>query len=676
MPEMSDHELLALISTAEQDSVIYNGEFSAVNERLLEDYLCEPYGDEVEDQSQAISSDVQDVVESDMPSLARIFLGSSQPVVFTSNTDSPKELAEVDEKNSYINWLIMDQPDSYQTLFSWLKDASIQKNGVVKYFMEEVEESKERQYANVDEFELDAIMQSLNGENVRSVDIASRTESNKDGRFDISFKVEMMVKKLCIINVPTEQFLISKSASTLDNAELVGDRVTKTRGTLLAEGFDRDLINSLPSSSTNTDSRIGVVRNKDTGTDLEADNSINNWASEEVEIRDLYVRIDFDGDGIAERRHIMKSGNQIIINEPFDHVPYASLSGVIMPHKVIGRSRGELTQQTQRVKTVMMRQALDNMYMVNHPRNVVHPDVNIDDMLHVRPNGLVRLKKNPSTLPQGAVFPLVTPYTGDKTLQMIQYMDQQRAQSTGTLQASQGLDADAIAKETATRFAGNREDAQAKIELVARGMAETGFRKLYEGVAWVVTQFQDTATEIRVLGKQLSINPSGWKHNNRIVSKVGLGNGQQQVANAQGLYGIQQQLQAVGSPLVDQVKVYNSLSEVVKGLGFKKVDEFFNNPEQPEELLRAENEILKRQVEQLTQQSQDNPLAEAEKVRAEALLLTAQGKAGIEAAKIQENARQFDDSLDFDKSKQNQDIAFDLTKLEVDSNKDIPGSAI
>ncbi|MCP3672832.1 MAG: hypothetical protein GY814_20900, partial [Gammaproteobacteria bacterium] len=218
----------------------------------------------------------------------------------------------------------------------------------------------------------------------------------------------------------------------------------------------------------------------------------------------------------------------------------------------------------------------------------------------------------------------------------MQYLDALRAQSTGINSASQGLDAEAIANESATRFQGTREDSKAKIELVARTFSETGFRKLYEGVAWMVSMFQDTESEIKVLGKQLTVNPKNWKYDHHVVSKIGhsAGDNEKMIASMQGILGIQQQLAVSGSPLVDQVKFYNVLEEITKGLGFKQTDKFFNNPEQPEQLLQAENEILKKLVEQLQQQAQENPLAEAEQVRAQAVLIQAQGKAQIEAAKI------------------------------------------
>ena len=678
---MTESELLSLVSNAESSAVIYNGEFSRINERLLKDYLQEPYGDEVADQSQVISSDVQDVVESDMPSLARVFLGSTQPVAFEANTANEAENIEIDEKNTYVNHLIMNQPWSYQTLFSWMKDATIQKNGVVKYFMEDSRKTEEVGYSGVNENELNQIIIDLQRDDVQKVEIASQL-GNEDQSFDITFKVTRGKQEFKIVGVPSEQFLISRNAKSIEDAELVGDTsCNKTRGQLLSEGFKRSLIDQLPriSSDRNNKSTLKNIRNKDTGnTNDIAD--INDWANELVELTDLYVRIDWDGDGIAERRHILKSGNVILVNEAFDHEPYATLSGLIMPHKAIGRSRGELTQQTQRVKTVLMRQTLDNIYSVNHPRNVVHPDVNLDDMSKIRMNGIVRMKTKTNIIPQQAVLPLVVPSLAPQTLQVIQYMDSVRAQSTGTYMASQGLDADAIAKETATRFTGVAEKGDEKIELVARTMAETGWRKLYEGVAWMVAHFQDSESEIMVLGKPLTVDPTKWRYNHNVTSKVGLGAGNQEklVGAIQGILGIQQQMKMQGSQMVDESKMYHSLSEIVNGLGFKQVDKFFNNPERPEQLIQAENELLKAQLQQLQlamEQSQ-NPLAQAEQIRAEAKLIEAKGKGGIEVAKLQENQRQFNIKTAQDANQNQKKTAIELTKLEIDSGQNVEGALL
>jgi len=532
------------------------------------------------------------------------------------------------------------------------------------------------------------IIESLKGSKVDKVKVeVSEQEEvevmgatpNDAATFDIKFRVTTEKQKVCIINVPPELFLITRNARSLDDAELVGDRVRKTRGELLSEGFDRELIEQLSTvdEEDNRNSNLDTIRNQDQG-GSNYDNTINNWASETVEISDLYVKVDFDGDGIAERRHVMLSGNKVLVNEYFNHVPYASLSAILMPHKAIGRSRAEITYPYQLQKTALQRGINDNIYMVNNPRNVVHPDVDLDDMLTVRTNGIIRLEEDTQILPGNAVFPLAIPYIGEQALQVIQYVDSTRAQATGSLMANQGLEADKLNQETATRFNGVKDSSDAKIELIARNYGETGFRKLYEGIAWLVSRYQNTETEFRVLGKALTVNPKAWKYSHYVQSNVGLGAGdnEKSLETLQGIYGIQQSLIQQGSTLADEQDIYNTLSRIVEGAGFPRVSEFFNDPEENTETLKAENEILNKMVVQLQEQAaaMQNPLAEAEQIKQEAFLVKAQSDAQIKVAQLQSDNEQFQAKLVADSKKASEDLALKLTELELKAGQDLNGA--
>ena len=687
---MTEPELVALLSQAEDDAATYNGEFSTENTKYLAAYLGNKTGEfsAIPNQSSVVSTDIADVVEADMPSLARIFLGSGDVVTFTPNTESEAEIQEAKEKTKYVNWIVRSQPESFSIIHNWLKDAEIQKNGVVKYFIEEQKDVEVVEYEGVDAEEVQAIIESLKGSKVDKVKVeVSEQEEvevmgatpNDAATFDIKFRVTTEKQKVCIINVPPELFLITRNARSLDDAELVGDRVRKTRGELLSEGFDRELIEQLSTidEEDHRNSNLNTIRNEDQG-GANFDTNINNWASETVEISDLYVKIDFDGDGIAERRHVMLSGNKVLVNEYFNHVPYASLSAVLMPHKAIGRSRAEITYPYQLQKTALQRGINDNIYMVNNPRNVVHPDVDLDDMLTVRTNGIIRLEEDTQILPGNAVFPLSIPYIGQQALQVIQYVDSTRAQTTGSLMANQGLEADKLNQETATRFNGVKDSSDAKIELIARNYGETGFRKLYEGIAWLVSRYQNSETEFRVLGKALTVNPKAWKYSHHVQSNVGLGAGdnEKSLETLQGIYGIQQSLIQQGSTLADEKDVYNTLARIIEGAGFPRVNEFFNDPEEDTETLKAENEILNKMVVQLQEQASamQNPLAEAEQIKQEAFLVKAQSDAQIKVAQLQSDNEQFQAKLMADTKKASEDLALKLTELELKAGQDLNGA--
>jgi len=696
--KMTESELIALLSQAEEDAATYNGEFSKENTKYLSAYLGEKTGEfsSIPNQSSVVSTDIADVIEADMPSLARIFLGSGDVVTFQPNTESEIEIQEAEEKTKYINWIVRSQPESFNIIHNWLKDAEIQKNGVVKYFIDEQKEVEVVEYEGVDAEEISQIIESLKGSKVDKVkvEVAEQEESEiigevppENATFNIKFRVTTERQKVCILNIPPESFLITRNANSIDDAELVGDKVRKTRGELLSEGFKRELIDQLSTvdEKDNRNSNIDAVRNRDQG-GANHDTTINDWASQNVEISDLYVKIDFDGDGIAERRHVMMSGNKVLVNEYFNHVPYASLSAILMPHKAIGRSRAEITYPYQLQKTALQRGMNDNIYMVNNPRNVVHPDVDLDDMLTVRTNGIIRMDEDTQVMPGNSVFPLSIPYIGQQALQVIQYVDSTRAQATGSLMANQGLDADKLNQETATRFTGVKDSSDAKIELIARNYGETGFRKLYEGIAWLVSRYQNTETEFRVLGKALTVNPKGWKYSHYVQSNVGLGAGdnEKSLEVLQGIYALQQSQIQQGSTLSDESKAYNTLGRMVEGAGFPRVNEFFNDPSEPNETLKAENEILNKMVVQLQeaqkmqadQITQLQALSEVEVIKAQSKAQADDKNAALGIAKLQEDARQFNITAGQKSAKQSEDVALDLTEKELKYNTDVPGSVV
>lgn len=645
MPHMNEMELLTIVGSMENDAVTNRDRFITENEELLRRYKGEPYGNEVPDRSSVVSNDVQDIVEADMPSLVRVFLGSGPVMKFIpANPGDEKQVAEAEEKTAYVDWLIRSQRDSFRTQHGFLKDIEIQKMGVLKYMFEETETTEEHEFKGIDELELDEIFASLEtGSGERKVEVTQHSPQEDSGKFDIKFKVTIKRQDIKIVGVPTESFLISQNSSDLDEAILVGDKVSKTRGQLVAEGFSKKQVSELPqvSSNPNDNSTMQHIRFEDEGGMSE--DSFRQWANELVEISDLYVKIDFDGDGIAERRHIQKSGNVVLVNEAFDHVPYAMASALLMPHKAIGMGRAEQVTKTAEVKTALTRQMLDNGYMVNNPKMGVNGEVNLDDMLSERIGGIIRSKG--ATNPGQNIFPVTVPFIGDKTLLLLQHMDQIKSSAVGNQLSSQGLNADQLGKETATRFKGVEEASMAKIELVSRVIAEVGYAKLYSGIAWMVTRFQDTEKEFNVLGKGLTSNPAKWRFDSELTSEVGLGAGDNDeiVENMTGLWQMHTQLKAEGSPLTDEVKRYNIAAKLTKALELKDVSRFFNDPNEPDQLLMAQNEQLNQMVLQLQEQLQavQNPLAEAEQIKQQAFLIKSQSDAQIKVAQLAEDQRQF-----------------------------------
>ena len=677
MANLKEDELLNLVSQMEVEAVNQQGTRNAENEEIERRYNGELYGNEVEGRSSVVSQDVKDIVESDMPGLVRTILGSGPVMQFKANNpNNEKEVTEAAEKTAYVDWIVRSQPKSFRVNYGFLKEVDKLKMGVLKYFFEETKVTEEKEFKNIDEIGLIEIIDDLQTKPFFSEYEVLNTEENEDGTFNIRFKVKTKKQEIKVIGVPGNNFLISPGATDEDDAKLVGDQSTKTRGQLLAEGYKKSIITSLPTISLNNCSTRSFSCNLDGDIDP-AD--FGEWAAQYVEISDLYVMVDYDQDGISERRHIVKSGNVILENEPFDHVPYAVASAILNPHEAIGEGRAEQVIKVAEVKSALLRQMLDNGYMASNPKLSINDNVNIDDALSDAIGGVVRFAGEGS--PTNNIGAIAIPFIGDKSLLLIQHMDQIKASSVGTQMASQGLNADQLTKETATRFEGVRDAAAAKLELVTRILVEVGFRKLYTGIAWLAAQYQDTEREFTVLGKALTANPERWRFDHQIDAEIGLGAGDndEAVTNLTGIWQIQSQLKAEGSPLVDDEKRFNTMNKMIRALEFKDTAQFFNDPSEPEQLLKAENEQLNGLVLQLQEQQelmvqqlqQSNQLADAAKVEQQTALLKEQNSNQLNMLKLGENARQFDVKTTQAGKHHSEDVAVDLTKIEVDSGQDV-----
>ena len=76
-----------------------------------------------------------------------------------------------------------------------------------------------------------------------------------------------------------------------------------------------------------------------------------------------------------------------------DSLPFRYWTPVPQPHKFHGLSIADLTMDLQLTQSTVLRQLLDNMYRVNNGRFAISDAVNVEDMMTVRPGGLVRMTK-------------------------------------------------------------------------------------------------------------------------------------------------------------------------------------------------------------------------------------------------------------------------------------------
>jgi hypothetical protein len=122
-----------------------------------------------------------------------------------------------------------------------------------------------------------------------------------------------------------------------------------------------------------------------------------------------------------------------------------------------------------------------------------------------------------------------------------------------------------------------------RIEMIARVFAETGVKDMFKLIYANVVKYQDAARIVRLRGKYIPVDPRSWVSNMDLTITVGLGNAdpEQRYAALAQILAIQEKLIQAGGmgTLVDQNKIYNTISKIVEVAGYKSPEQFFINPE-------------------------------------------------------------------------------------------------
>ena len=618
--KVSELEIKSIISSEINNSMGFlGGALSESRKKSLEYYMGEKLGTEQDGRSQVVSTDVSDTIETILPNLLRVFTSSDQVVRCEPVKAEDVELA--DQVTNYINYIFNKDNNGFSVLYTWFKDALLEKNGIVKVYWDDAEKVEQETYENLSDYEYDLLMlesdiEVISEESFPDEYALTRLEQLKQeaalsGQVIEDTAIPMLhnciIKrtrssgKVKIENIPPEEFLIQRSAKTIEDASFVAQRVLKTRSDLIEMGYDEDIVNNLPTSNNILYNDESLVRNSnidESPTDDSPDDS-----TAEIEIYECYVRVDMDGDGVAELRKVICAGTGYVIlsNMPCDFIPFCSLTPIPMPHRFYGRSVSELVEDVQLVKSTVMRQLLDNMYLTNNNRVAVMDGmVNLDDLLTNRPGGVVRTKQPPSQV----MMPMQNQTISQQAFPLLEYLDTVRESRTGVTRYNQGMDADALNK-TATGVNALMSQSQMRMELIARVFAETGVKDLFKRIFELTCKYQDKERVVELNNQFIPVKPTEWRNRYNISITVGLGTGssEQQIGMLNNI--LERQLQAFQLqggqeyPMVSLKNIYNSLAKIIENAGLKNVENYFVNPDQGKSMVQPKQPPAPTPIEKI-----------------------------------------------------------------------------
>lgn len=612
----------------------------------LDFYNGKPFGDEEEGRSQLITRDVAEVVDYMVVSIMRTIVSGDRVVEFKARRPEQEDMA--DDATELVQWQFMRDQPGYQILHDFLKAGLLEKSGVVKTWAEPtwqvVDDFATAAHVDTDETIVSAepiegmietFIDPLTGEQVAEQVYQVRRRIPGPSKFRDAA-------------VPNEEFRVSPDARTLDDAGYIQHMTRKTVGWFIENGFLTEEESNTLWGSQKDQTELSDAR--DDGRAYKDDDNATTGMGRTVWLTEEYVRWDLNGDGEAERLCIWRVNQKVLKVEEVEDQPFVLWTPFPMQHRLIGQSLADKVMDIQRVRSVLLRQAMDALYFANSPRvavNMDSPDPNtLDDVLSIVPGAPIRYKgMQPPT-------PMTMPFAAPNAFQALEFMAGERESRTGITRLNQGLDADALNK-TATGTALMQAQGQQIEEYLARNYAEA-LSELFEKKLRLMRDY-GSPQSIRVGGQFREIDPSSLDGEMDMVISVGLGSGRkdQRLVHRMQVLNMQREAMAGGLSIVGEEELYNSAKGYVEDAGLGDVNSYFVDPAAPDpetgqprekpqrktpEEIEAEGKVATEQAKVQADMQKAQWQAELDRMKAEAAIETDRMRAEMQMQVDREKA--------------------------------------
>lgn len=605
--------------------------------------------------STVVSRDVRANIKKVLPSMVRTILGNDKVVEYQPVGPGDEDQAE--QATDYVNYVVFPESDGYEAVQDAINDALLRRNGILRWWHDKKICVTVSEHTGLDETQLTEL---ISGDEITVLEQSQSVVfvDSEQGPmpitvYDVKIRRRTTQGRTRVAAVPPEQFLIHPEALDIDESPLTGINVRMRRSELVAMGYDRSLIASIPTAGTRADEK----ETEEDGRRREVFNNedMADKTMQEVEYYELYVRIDADDDGIAELRRICYAGEikaeYLLSDEEWDEVPFSDIVVERRAHQREGTSVADDMMEIQRIKTTLLRQTMDNLYWQNMPQPIAREGavLNPDSVMNPTFGKPIRIDDTVADIRAVLGFTQV-PFVAQQSFGMLEYLDREATDRTGISDASSGMAPDALQNMTAKATALIEQAGIGQTELMVSTVARGGLKRMFRGLLRLIIKHQDRPRTVRLRDQWVEYDPRDWNAEMDCTVNTGLGAGtrERDMAVMQIVLGVQEKLIAgfgPNNPFVKPDQVYNATAKMIEAAGLKTPDLFFSKP--------TDDEIKAMQA------GSNKPDPEMQKVQAQLQLQERkqQADAANEARKIQ---------LDHDLEIQRMQQEYLLKKYQID----------
>ena len=585
--KMSMEDVRAVVENALVESAQFvDSELSYERARATEYYLGKPFGNEEDGRSQAILTELRDAVDGMVPSLMRIFFGAEHAVEFKPTRAENVEQAA--QKTDYVRYVFEEENQGFLKSLEVLKDGLIRKIGIFKWNWNDSECKQSYRQEGLDEQQVQ-LLQSDEGVTITDLTaVVDDKDPSAPVLYDMEYTRITKGPGVEVWALPPEEFVFNRQARDIETALLLAHRTLKTRGELVAMGIDEKDIDEHAGSGGLTDVTLqgnaeeiarrdvaGIGRTVGFGFTNDPEMGPEN---QKILYTEALMRMDVDGDGTAEWRHLCCIGSQYWVYEnlPADgSMGFAVFTPYPEPHTLIGGSVADRTMDVQKINSSILRAMLDSLAASIFPRTVyLENQVSVPDILNTAIGAPIRERV------QGAVRTLEQPFVGQQAMPVLSFMQDVIERRTGRRINQQGLDADALQSTGKEAVSAVLTGAQEQLEMIARVFAEMTLKPLFAGVGRLLQMKQPRKQMVRLRGQWVEVDPRTWDASMDATVNVGLGTSfvdkkvSTLMAVAQDQTNLLQQLGPV-NPVVTLAMLRNTKARILRLHGIQDVDNYY-----------------------------------------------------------------------------------------------------
>jgi hypothetical protein len=576
---MDDEEFCRVVQDAVAQSVSFvDNELSSDRARATEYYLGKPFGNEEEGRSQVILTELRDAVDGMIPSFCRVFFGSEHAVEFAPNkADTVEQAAQMTD---YVRFVFEQDNGGFLKTVSVLKDGLIRKIGIFKWGWDTSEQAKAYRQEALDRKQMELLAADDAVENMQAT-------KRKDGTYDVEFTRKYGDGCARLWAVPPEEFIYNREARSPDEALLLMHRTRMTRGQLLAMGIsEKDIVEHAGTDDDALRGNAEEIARRDIeriGKELSAgivkDPDMGS-ANDKIPYGDGLMRIDVNGDGIAELRRVHCIGPTYY---PVKHYPADDSMGFAIftpypePHALLGGSVADRTMDVQKINSTLLRSMLDSLAASIFPRTAYQEgQVSVPDIMNTAIGAPMRTRGDPNQV----IRSFEVPFVGKEALPMLAFMQEVIERRTGRNKGAAGLDADALQSTGKDAVNAVLTGSQEQLEMIARVFAEMTLKPLFKGLAKLLIQKQPRERMVRLRGKWVEVDPRQWDSDLDVTVNVALGSSfvEKKVQTLGALIADQDKLAAetggVMSPVAPLPKRMNARAQILKLQGIQDVENY------------------------------------------------------------------------------------------------------